>query len=387
LVVNGANPIIRKVASARCDDDRIMLSAFGETGGALELMARRRNAPGWNYYALKDKQWTFFGSSIDLMDGPGQGGVRSCATCHPSGALVMKELEDPWVNWTPGFRAAEAMENGVRFDVDELAPLRVNAAAESKTVVQLLEPLFCTTDFNLTSLRGLSSFRDFIPLATRVLSSVSPGTLHEDGEFEPLYLAALETNNQRLEVAPGQPLLHAEDGSIIRDTASPLIFPHEAAADSAYIDALTDLVPERLIDAARMADFTRPVFSDRRCALLEHAPAIAASEASPEAIVDGFRSSLEAKGELSTTEEQFLADLTGTDEDVAASQRGRLEDLATACRALSDEAFVAEVLAAASVLRSLTRRHPLAEFRELLPVDDLGLSDDARLDPTTCKVE
>jgi hypothetical protein len=403
--VGAENPIVREVGSGGCDGLAFFFSVFGVRPGAplpddLELMAQRSDGAGWNFYALEQGAWKFFGSSVDMLEGRGAGEVRKCAACHPAGTLVMKELKDPWVNWNPGFRAAEAFEFGVRGDHADLVGARLERALRG-TVADLVRPALCTDDFNLTTTMPFGGSLDTMvapailsPAAADVarLSSVTlPGTEINDG-----YVAAIERANQRLEIRPDVPLRHAETGAVIRDTAFSFIVPEVAGADEVYLSTLAQMLAvnshggplDKLLRAASMADFTRPVFSDPRCALLDHAPTAPAADATAESIVAGFVQSLEAKRSgvgLDAIETQFLTDLT--DPGAFEAQAGRVSAFAAACKALSTDDFLDQLLRAASSLRLAARDHPLIEFREQLPVDDLGVGTGARIDPETCRVE
>src|SRR5919107_1747440 len=65
----------------------------------VEVMAWDRRAGGFNYYRSTGSKamWMFAGNSRDALRDSSRG--KGPFESHPSGALLMKELKTPWINW------------------------------------------------------------------------------------------------------------------------------------------------------------------------------------------------------------------------------------------------------------------------------------------------
>lgn len=397
--LTGQDAPSRAVMPARCDDRRVFLSPIGEKNVELIAETSRGDSTVFAFYKVDAGKWSFLGDSIDLLAGPGSSGERSCAGCHVSGAPVMKELRQPWVHWKNPDRHLETLETAIRDGIDKVAEARVAHLRSTGKVKDLLEPVLCTHEFNLASAFGsrpVSGPKPLVEVPSNVLSyQAVPLELNGpvptiEGDFEAAYRARLAAAdvNQRVETAPGTPL-HGGDGELIRDLAFPLIYPELAAVDQAHIQLLVDqqVITQRFVDDLTLVDFTRPVFSDQRCGLLAFAPDIAAADATPAAIADGFRAALAAnRAGLQPHEAELLARLEDTAGDEAHRQARaeRLQTFDDACRRLSPEQLVDVAIKAASQLRGLARQHQIIEAREQMPVDDLAVDPAARLDAATC---
>ena len=69
--------------------------------GGVEVMAWKRGAGGFNYYRSTGRMWMFAGNSRDALAPKSRG--KGPFESHPSGALLMKELKEPWQNWHSAF--------------------------------------------------------------------------------------------------------------------------------------------------------------------------------------------------------------------------------------------------------------------------------------------
>lgn len=389
----------RQIMPGACEEQTVFLSPLGEKTVEAMGLGTRDKLPVFNFYKLESGAWSFLGDSIDLLAGPGPSGARACATCHVSGAPIMKELRLPWVHWQNPDRHLETLETKLRGGIDLIAGSRLAHLRASGTVEQMLEPLFCTHEFNLATARGNRPISEPEALAEVPMNLLSyrpvPMNLNEpvaaiEGELDAAYRARLAAAdvNQRVESSPGSPV--RKDGEVVRDLLFPLIYPETAAVDQAHVQLLVDqqIVSQRFVDDVTQIDFTRPVFSDQRCALLELAPDLPAADATPTAIVDGFRASLNAKkpGGLQPAEAELLASLEdGAGDDAhRQAQSARIQAFDDACRKLSPEQLVDVAIKAASQLRAFARESDVIEMRAQMPVDDLDIDPARRLDAATC---
>jgi len=393
-----ADATFRAVRQFDCEQGTVFLSFFGlskdqKESDDVEIMARAADSDTFNFYKLSGGSWAFFGSSTDLLAGADDQGNRDCATCHVSGAPIMKELRAPWVHWNQGMRALEVLETNIREEQRPTADARARVLKERGTVKEMLAPVFCTQDFNLGGHSSLAA--NFViglrEIRMNLFLNVSD-TPAIQGDFDAAYETAIAAAHQRVEGDDRTPLRNAS-GQVIADLNAPLVYPERSGADQAYFESLVGAghITQRLFDDVSMVDFTRSVFSDRRCALLDHAPMAAAKDMSAAQIVEAFTSSLRAKrgqGGLAPWETDFLASLedTANDDDHWKAQLARLEATFATCEALPPDVLVGEAVKLASQLREMVRPFPVMESREQLPVDDLHVDPRLRLNPATCRL-
>jgi hypothetical protein len=402
----------RAVVSRPCDDREpfgLMFSMFGARLGAplpedVEVMAFDESRGVFNYYALEDGIWKFFGDSRDLLDGPGDDDRRRCAGCHRTGGPIMKELTSPWMHWDgnadiPGASQlvgehpvlggpvpATVTENMVRTGIDAWTPQRVAHQRDHRPTAQLLRPLFCTDEVNLRAdnvfaARPLDRVTANFTLDPFVASSFFSGIDATASD----YAAAIAAGNQRVVDRAGQQLVDA-GGEPITDLRFQFAYPVRAFADTRYIEALiaAGVIDRPFALAVLSVDFTQPLFSPARCALLEFAPDLAPGARSAAAIRAGFVDALRAASPApSSAAGALLEALEAADGADLVDRARRFVD---ACRARPPAAFMADAVAVISLLRDKARKLTLLEFAETLPVDDRSMPQTARLDPVGCEL-
>lgn len=404
LVANGCNP----GADVRVDELKD-LDGFGERtirrmscrdsgevflSSSNEVMAFDPNQQAYNYYLLAGGEWSFHGSSIDLLAGSSDSGLRGCADCHSGGGPVMKELRTPWVHWQggPGSRLLMATEGHIRGGTGKWTPTRVSHAIDTMSVADTLRPLFCTTEFNLATqpadITGLPMDLLVNPPWNRDADFaiiVGAPVVEAPLDFRYSMMLASDEVNQRMESAEGVVIKDAND-AIVRDLEFPLMYPHRSDADNAYVRELINrsFVTERFANDVRMVDMTRPVFSDPRCNLMAHAPDTPANQVDAASIMKSFRDSLEAQETLNVHERQMLDALVdeASDEEHRSAQDARVDSFVAACAANQD--LTMQAIKVASQLRNQVRHEPLIELRSQMPVDDLNVDSNARLDEADC---
>lgn len=168
-----------------------------------------------------------------------------------------------------------------------------------------------------------------------------------------------------------------------------IAFPERSLIDQAYVAELVDqgIVDAGFAQAVLMVDFTRPIFSDTRCELLdrlaERIPASTPRTAA--AIRQAVTAALGASPPAGSAEARLAANLTRT----ASALEAEVIAFARACdRRRSDEpqALIEDIQAVVSARRNRARQMDVFEFSATLPVDDLQVAPDARLDPTSCQL-
>jgi hypothetical protein len=159
--------------------------------------------------------------------------------------------------------------------------------------------------------------------------------------------------------------------------------------DQAYVAELVgqNVIDKSLARAILMVDFTRPIFSQERCALLDRLAAKIPDSTSRKA-APLKRAVLAAIGPdpaPGSAEARLKANLGKT----PATLHAEIEAFAEACDArLADapEAFIEDIQAIVSNRRNRARQLPVFEFSATLPVDGVQVAADAHLDPTTCQL-
>jgi hypothetical protein len=272
--------------------------------GGVEVMAWKRGAGGFNFYRSTGRMWMFAGNSRDALQPRSRG--KGPFESHPSGALLMKELKEPWNNWhsplanipvtafAPGDRrrrhpwftgrapgGAYALEFGAarpaitRWAQKRFARLR-NQGGTVGRPRQIMRQVIDTPTVNLvTSFRESRGLRDAgtvdLPASFFVDVDAFSGILELD--FPPpfnvsgkIYKRALEKFDVRLEDDRG----FVQQG----DTHFCFLAPERAFEDQEVLRELIriGLVTKRLAACLLMVDPWNPIFSERRRSLLRHVP-------------------------------------------------------------------------------------------------------------------
>jgi hypothetical protein len=292
----------------------VFVSAFSPEDRNIELAAWDRKNGGFNYYrGVLDPDtgagpaWLFTGNSRHALSEPTQG--KGPFQSHKSGALLMKELKLPWINWdSPNARivdnvfapndpvrkhpwftkkepgGAYALElAAMRPAIDRWAKARFEALLAGGGAIgdpaRIMEQILGTATVNLFSSRvksqtaGAATSID-LP-STFFVDADGLGPLGLDGPPQlsvagNLYVESLRKFDVRLE---------GDDGTVVRkgDTHFAFLVPERAFEDQVVLQQAVEvgLVTKRLAASLLMTDFPNPVFSDRRAALLAHVPATA----------------------------------------------------------------------------------------------------------------
>jgi hypothetical protein len=396
------------------------MSTFGLQADAplkedfVELIGEDKTKGVFDFYSEEGGKWTFFGSSLDLL---GQGyncnagacvpkaaSVARCAACHVGGGLNMKELRSPWVFWNvgqqgvpalPGVPAVmakfpdvlgatvNAIDLETRVEAGNVAYVKARAGfLKTKGVAELLRPLFCTIDMNLQTGISAAGPNGGIP----PLRSV-PGDLLLDPSISPGASRAVSINTADYNTLLTEFGQKTATGG--QDTPFPFIYPERSHQDLAY---QAELLAEKLVDDDFVqdvlhVDFTRPIYSEARCGLLQFAPELGAEQLTPSAIKDGFIANLAGQEGAAAT---LLKNLQTSGDQ--AAHAADLDAFIAACKARPKKDMLSDGMKWASHLRSVVKgvRDPInggiIEFAETLPTDNLPDSS-AALDPKTCVLQ
>ncbi len=400
----------RAVTTRTCNNrstEGIVFSLFGLQAGqsslpsGVEMIAFDDTAGIFNYYETDGRTLNFFGSSKDMLKGPGSNDTRRCANCHVGGGLVMKELDTPWLHWeghidTPGAEdlvkahknlgsktSGAELEGVVKGGNEKWNKVRIETLKAAGKVDKLLEPLFCTVEFNLDNGSDFDSPVGGGPGGSEInripFDSLLDPQLKSFGSINidfADYDALIKANGQTLAGVPGA-----------IDTIFDYVFIERSHIDNDYVEQLkaAGIIDDDFIKDVLMVDFTRPVFSTDRCGLLSFAPTLAAGDMTAAKIRDGFAAKLESETPVSgSPAATLLANLKTTGD--ASAHDGKVDAFIAACTARGSRPFLTDALKITSLNRSTARKRPVMEFASTMPSDSLSVDANARLHPATCEL-
>jgi hypothetical protein len=316
--------------------------------------------------------WKFYGTSRDFVQNgydcdvtkfhgacqsrfaqdngvPGNSSGVRCASCHPGGGMVQKELHAPWTYWQtdPGTYTQKhkdvygAFQPGVSFEPVTIAQntrwakTRVDTLAK-KSVTELLRPAFCTMDINLQA--GSGSIQSTFLTERRFGFANVP--------LDPTaYKNALTDIGQFVKTDP-------PFSSPKVDTPDTFLYPERGNLDELYLTALaaSGKVSDDLITAILSVDFTRPIFSPIRCSLADALAGITDSTKAK----DELHAKLLAKSNLSPAEGALKTALEATPQQIKQDTQAFIN--ACTARGQSDKVGMAnDAVKYAAHLRQVAR--------------------------------
>lgn len=303
----------------------------------------------YQFYDRHYGAWIWAGSSWDALEPDTRGQEMSPFDSHMNGALNMKELKQPWINWNS---QAAAIPNESLAPDDPLRgePLWKNKLGAEKLEIEVIRPgiarwsasRFAARTENGKLTRLPEFLRQVLDTTTINLTS-SPeesSALKAQGNDVTIHLPLTFFINadaliDRLKLAPdiSRPTVSGEiykaclqkyDVALTDqtqafkfpgDTHFVFLVPEPAFEDLDILGGLLEkgLLTPRLAACLLMVDFCNPVFSARRAALLAHVPD-AASIGPAGDFADRFVASVKAAaaelgvGANDAPEGQFLSD-------------------------------------------------------------------------------
>lgn len=254
----------------------------------------------FNFYELiasrKAIQWFYRGDSHDaLLDNiylyrkPPRGEIKfgdrmRCSACHNSGGPIMKELSSPHNDWwlekrplilnpnRPSPQVSNYLEQVIDANIfSEHVKLGINKLEKSRTYSDLkaqrtleeqLRPLFCETEINIESdleARSISLEKIQIPSAFFINPFLAQTQIEVERELYDNMLKKFRLS------FPETELLDADHAWLT---------PVKAYADHLAVSALIEnkIVDENFVTEVYSIDLATPMFSFKRCNLLELLP-------------------------------------------------------------------------------------------------------------------
>ncbi len=405
---SGAPTEYRLVTTRTCGNrpkQGILFSLFGVKAGttslpsSVEIIAFDEAAGVFNYYEADGTGINFFGNSKDLLKGAA-GEERRCAGCHSGGGLIMKELQTPWLHWeghkdSPGLKELiEANQDlGTRASGAEFEGLvrsanqrwnqaRIDHVLANGSIKDLLRPLFCAVEVNL------DNGADFESPVAGGRGGTEISQIPFDSLLDPKLAGfggvPINFTDYDAQIKANGQIVRGVSGAI--DTVFDYAYPERAEADDDYVQKLIErkIVDQEFVKDVLLVDFTRPLFSPERCALLDKIPELGKGEPrSPDAVrahLANLKTVLSGAAPGSY-EAVLLANLeaTGGHEQV-------VQAFTKACTDLGSQKFVANALAITSMNRKIADARPVFEFPATMPTDNQNVPQGTRLHPKTCEL-
>ena len=370
----------------------------------LQLVAWSEVDTTFHFFERRQGRWTWAGNSMTAFDDRARG--KGPCDSHINGGLVMKELKAPWAHWHsqsssipfellegtdfgkhPGMSAidgAELLENLVKAGVRHWTRSRIAKRTQNDRISlprELAQHLTHATSANLVGATisypppqgealtlPVSFFLDVdtfravdkrLGVATPILPTKAVAVSPEDyvGAIGELEIGVVAANGTRV---PG-------------DTTFCFVVPERAFEDVTVVDLMLreELLSARLALCILLVDFSNPVRSAQREALLRHFPE-APVELSAAALDAPFLASVQANAGAAI-ESEFLS--YWNDPDIVGRARSELAAVVCAVSQLaSTSQGVVEIVRLAEARRNLFRKRKLNEFSSTTAraADDVG---------------
>lgn len=358
----------------------------------LQLVAWSESDTTFHFFERREGRWTWAGNSMTAFDDRARG--KGPFDSHINGGLVMKELKAPWAHWHsqsssipfelldgtdfgkhPAMSAidgAELLENLVKAGVRHWTRSRIAKRTQNNQIAlprELAQHLTHATSANLVGATvsypppqgeeftlpasfflDVDTFRAVdkrLGVTTSILPTIAIEVSPEDylGAIGELDIGVVAANGTRV---PG-------------DTTFCFVVPERAFEDVTVVDRMLrdELLSARLALCILMVDFSNPVRSPQREALLRHFPQ--AQVALSAATLDApFLASVQANAGA-PIEDEFLS--YWNDPDIVGRARSELASFSGAVSQLaSTSPGVVEIVRLAEARRNLFRKRKLNEF-------------------------
>ncbi len=376
-------------------------------GAFLQVLGWDAAHEVFHYYERRDGTFFWAGMSDHALDDATRG--RGPFDSHVNGSMVMKELRSPWLHWhapqagineealapDDNLRGESLFKNRVtaeRMETEVVRPgirrwneARVRKAVGAdgvwRRVHHFLRQAVTDTTVNLATSETVSSLLADNSLLRPPLSFF----VNRDTLFDTLGLVPDDPAVADIFIPGGvyreclrRYDVHRSDGTIRIDGDSHFAFltPEPAFEDTHLIDASLQagLLTPRFVACLSMTDFTNPVFSERRAALLRYVPEELSGANLGEALetrfVDALRAAVSAgdngADQADSPEREFLSNWDTDDFETAFI--GRVTDYFLALKSgMNDPEVVDGWFRLMEHRRRRFRDRPLAEFALTTP--------------------
>jgi hypothetical protein len=380
----------------------LIISAAHPNETFAEVMAWDTKHKGFNYYRSVggNGRWAFAGNSRHALSPPTKG--KGPFEAHPSGNLIMKEFRLPWVHWhsftvditEDAFPKRDARRRHPWFtkklgaDTCEISVVipsveRWTAARFDQVIgpdgsvtdpARVVEQIVTSPTTNLAS--STRESRGAGPVDLPPGFFVDFDSLGRLGmPFPPQFNVSRAIYEQSLEKFK----FKLSDGAGFKqpgDTHFAFVVPERAIEDIETLAQATDrgLITRRLAVALLMVDFPNPVFSKRRPALLEHAPASATIQNDKSTYSKDFADAIIAASTTTpaNSPEKEFADRWDKAANLPGPLGNELEQYYDAIKQkLNSQAGFDDFVRLAESHRNRVRQTPVFEFPLLFPVTNI----------------
>ncbi len=387
----GAQPDLMVSASTNIDSESIF----------LQLIAWDPVHEVFNFYQRLGLGWGWAGNSWDALAGDTRG--KGPFDSHVNGAMVMKELKAPWLNWNS--QASSITDEALAPDDPlRLEPLYVQKQGAQQLETEVVRPgirRWNDARFKQLFVAGtLSRAREFLRQAlftttVNLCSAPEESSLARAGT--PIHLPLgfflnaeallnllqIPVNIQRPQVDGG---IYAQclqryhvalsDGTFVLsgDTHFLFVVPEPAFEDQVVLQKLVllQIVPHRLAAALLMVDLPNPLFSPRREALLPYLPDSARVGPAGSDVAAQIVAAMSGHALPGSPESEFLANWALPDAEWMGTYARRIEAyMGQVANSLQSLDGFDPMFRLAESRRREFRRRPLAEFRLTTPLTDI----------------
>lgn len=381
---------------------------FVSTSREIDSPSTFLQVVGWDpvndafqFYDRREQTWIWAGSSWDALEADTRG--KGPFDSHVNGALTMKELKQPWINWhsmAATIDSALAPDDLLRSE----AIWRNRRGAEhlEQEVIKPNIQRWTDSRFEHRTVGGkISRLRELMGqiLETTAINLIaSPDESSRLQAGEPIHLPLTFFINSDalfnlLDLSPDI-AIPAIDGGLYRDcltkfevaltdgihkfpgdTHFAFAVPEVAFEDIAVLKGLLGgVITPKLAAGLLMVDFCNPVFSPRRAALIRYIPETAQVGA-PDTFATAFTRAVESGAaglSADSPEQEFLANWRLAENGWKASFEARIKGFFDALELkLRGLDSFSDIFRIAESRRREFRRRPLAEFRLTTPITNI----------------
>lgn len=375
------------------------VAVANDQASLLQLIAWSEAGQAFHFFERKNGAWVWAGNSFHALRPPtrGEGPFDS----HINGGLVMKELKAPWSHWhsmsgsigrnlfgaesefntDPLFahlEGAQLLENIVKAGISRWTRARLRHDLAGATLDNLTDYmrqlLWCTSVNLVSSSQGFGSTDAELNLPTSFFFDAE--AIEYAGSALDLLAEIIPARRLQVDAAAYRAALaergigvvddSGQDRRVDGDTHFAFLVPERAFEDQAVLIELISksVLSARLALTLLLVDFSNPVFSPRRAALLRHVPASIAVGSEGAALDGAFVDSVRAAAAAADSPEaEFLA--LWDDSDLLGRAAALLGSFHAALEArLRTPEGIGDLIDLAESRREVVRRtRSLAEFK------------------------
>jgi len=362
----------------------------------LQVMAWDAGAGAFAYYERRGGSWIRAGSSHDALADATRG--RGPFDSHVNGGMVMKELKLPWLHWhslsqtigasafAPGEplldhplfvqrRGAQELETIVRGGIDRWTRARLDRALDGPGRIArpdwLMRHVLTATSANVAAAPVPYDGPDDIPIPIPPTFLFDSDVLLDLLGIDLAIARPPQVTRGRYRAAAARIGLRLQNGPFRQegDAFFAWPIPERAFEDVHVIDHLLRRrwLSRRTAAALTMMDYTNPLGSPRRAALMRH---VSAGPTAPEALEPELLTAILAAPE---TDAALAADLQLPEAEWPGVCAARIAAYVAAVQAAADtDAGLDALMALADSRRRAFRTRKIAEFDMTLPWTDIA---------------